>query len=141
MRFKDLNDKLQKATKVLVALTFLIPFIIGGVKKVQPYGEFVVKGPELVRDVRELKRSLLVVTGALADNAEFVDSIVYKVKWREHKYTGRLKRMKTGDVYVFLKDGDIGEQAFLAVYHKGTAQWHFIDFDGNYVKLEEKWNL
>lgn len=136
-KFKELGNDIQKAAKILAAIMFLVPFIIAGVKWIKPYGEFVAKGPELVRDVRELKRSLLVVTGALADNAEFVDSITYKVEWRDHKYTGRLKSMKTGDVYVFLKDGEIGEQAFLALYHKGTSQWHFIDFDGNYVKIEK----
>ncbi len=136
-KFKDLNNKLQSAVKVITAVVFLSPFIITGAKKTVPYMQFVAKGPELVSNVAELKRGLLTVTGALADNAEFVDSITYNVEWRGHKYTGRLKRMKTGDIYVFLKDGEIGEQVFLAIYHMGTGKYHFIDFDGNYVKIEK----
>lgn len=136
-KFKNLNEKLQLAIKIVGAFIFLSPLIITGIKNAVPYLQFVVKGPELVSNVQELKRGLLTVTGALADNAEFVDSILYSIEWRDHKYTGRLKRMKTGDIYVFLKDGEVGEQVFLAIYHRGTSKYHFIDFDGNYIKIDK----
>lgn len=136
-KLKSLNEKLQPVIKLVGAIVFLTPLIWTGIKKSVPYFQFVVKGPELVSNVEELKRSLLTITGAFADNSISIDSTeIYVATWRNHKYKARLKRMKTKDVYVFLKDGEMGETSFLAIYHHGTNTWNFIDHDGVWITLE-----
>lgn len=135
--FLNLNDKLHKVAKTLGVLIFLLPFIIGAFIKFIPYTHFIYTGPELVKNVEALKTSVLVLTGAFKANVAAIDSTVYKVQWRGHKYTGVIKTMLSGDTYVFIKDGEIGEQIFVVNYHRDTREWYFIDFEGNYVKLDE----
>lgn len=134
---KKLTDKLQAYYKIIGLLIFFAPIIVTGIKKSIPYFYFVAHGPELVTNVEELKQSLLVANGALSANSVNVDSVVYKANWRGHEYTARLKRMKSGDVYAFLQNGELGERCFIASCNKDKTHWYFIDFDGVYVKLEK----
>ena len=137
-KFKNLNEKLQLLIKIVGALIFLSPLIITGVKKTVPYLQFVAKGPELVNNVRELKSGLLVATAAAFANMEDVDSTIYIIHWKDHTYRGRLSKTKSGNVYVAVRDGEIGEQLFAAAYDYKWFSWYFIDFEGNRVDLIEK---
>jgi hypothetical protein len=137
-KFKDLNDKLQLAIKIVGALIFLSPLVITTIKKSVPYIQFVIKGPELVENVQELKRGLLVATAGVSANMETIDSTIYKIYWRGHEYKGILSKSKSGIIYVSVRDGEIGEQMFAASYDNKWFQWYFIDFDGNRVNLENE---
>ncbi len=133
----SLNDRLHKVAKTMGVLIFLLPIVITGITKLIPYVGFIYKGPELVINVETLKTSVLVLTGAFKANVATTDSTKYKVQWKGHKYTGTIKTMLSGDTYVFIKDGEIGEQIFVINFHKDTREWYFIDFEGNYIKLDK----
>ena len=131
--YNELNNKVQKYIKIVSTLVIITPSIIVGVKKSIPYINFVIKGPELVNNVSELKEALLLTNSILSANLECVDSTEYKVNWKDHLYRGKLKSTKSGNV--FLRDGIIGVQSFAASYDNDNCKWYFIDFDGNRIDL------
>jgi TRAP-type mannitol/chloroaromatic compound transport system permease small subunit len=137
-RFFGLEERLHKLAKTMGVLIFLLPIVITGIIKFVPYMHFIYTGPELVKNVETLKTSVLVLTGAFKANVASIDSTTYKVNWKEHEYTVTIKVMFSGDTYAFVKDGEIGEQIFVVNYHRDTREWYFIDFSGNYIKLEKK---
>ena len=137
-KVKYLNERLQPVIKLVGAIVFLTPLIWTGIKNVVPYIEFVNKGPELISSVKELEDALLVTTGALSANAEKIDSTIYKATWRGVEHTAIIRRMRSGDIYIFIQNGHIGERVFKADRNIDRGYWSFTDFYGEYVKLEDE---
>jgi len=135
--FSRIIKKAEDMKYTLGLFIFFTPMVITGIKGLIPYIKFVGKGPELVSSVQALEQGLLVTTSALSADMENIDSCLYKIDWCNHIYTGILKRSKSGNNYVFVRDGKLGVQVFGVYYDYDNFIWYFYDFKGKRINLNK----
>lgn len=135
-------NKLEKRARVLVSVLGILAILTPVLKDVfnisKGYVSFILNGPALVDEVDELSNALFTITGIASSALPLVDNNVYYAKWKGDIIEGRVKMTKSGNLYVFIPDDLTGERCFAAYLNHDTGDYHFYDFDGNYISLKRK---